>query len=149
MSARHAADQNVPVLAVPGPIYAPTSEGTNRLIRDGAAPLLEIDDVLEAAGLDVRSVPTGPQSEPDGLEGRVRAALAEAPHDRDELARRLGCTPAELSVALLDLEVAGRVAADPADGRLRWLGRVSGAGPVRPRRGLSSASRSRTPGGDS
>jgi len=149
VSARHAADQNVAVLAVPGPIYAATSEGTNRLIRDGAAPLLEIDDVLEAAGLDVRSVPAGVQAERGGLEERVRAALEEAPRDRDELARRLGCTARELAVAVLELEVAGRVAADPADGRLRWLGHVPGASPSPPRRGLSSASRSRTPGGDS
>lgn len=149
VTARHAADQNVAVLAVPGPIYAATSEGTNRLIRDGAAPLLEIDDVLEAAGLEVRTAPPGPETERGGLERRVCAALEEAPLDRDELARRLGCTPGELAPALLELEVAGRVAADPSDGRLRSLGRVPGVGPLPPRRGLSSASRSRTPGGDS
>ena len=34
------------VMAVPGAITSPVSEGTNRLIRDGAAPYLEPDDLL-------------------------------------------------------------------------------------------------------
>ena len=43
----HALDQNREVFAVPGPIDAPESEGTNRLIQEGAAKLiLEADDVL-------------------------------------------------------------------------------------------------------
>lgn len=149
VTARHAADQNVEVLAVPGPIYAATSEGTNRLIRDGATPLLEIDDVLAAAGIEVVRVPPQERPDPAGLESRVRAALEDAPHDRDELAERLGCSPAALASALLDLEVVGDIATDPADGRLRWLGRVRGVGPLAPRRGLSSSSRSRRRQGDS
>jgi DNA processing protein len=34
------------VMAVPGPIDSPTSVGTNQLIRDGAEPLLAIEDLL-------------------------------------------------------------------------------------------------------
>jgi DNA processing protein len=150
VTARHAADQNVEVLAVPGPIYAPTSEGTNRLLRDGAAPLLEIDDALAAAGIEVRTHPAAaPAPGPVDLPARVREALESAPRDRDELADRLGCAPGDLAAALLELEVAGRVATDPSDGRLRWLGRVPGARSSASRRGLSSSSRSRKPGGES
>lgn len=43
----HALDQDREVFAVPGPIDASESEGTNRLIQEGAAKLiLEADDVL-------------------------------------------------------------------------------------------------------
>ncbi len=43
----HALDQNRDVFAVPGPIGADTSEGTNRLIQEGAAKLiLDAEDVL-------------------------------------------------------------------------------------------------------
>lgn len=38
--------QGKDVMAVPGLITSPTSIGTNRLIRDGAEPLLVIDDLL-------------------------------------------------------------------------------------------------------
>jgi DNA processing protein len=41
-----ALEQGRDVMAVPGPITSMTSEGTNRLIRDGAEPLLEMADVL-------------------------------------------------------------------------------------------------------
>ncbi len=47
ITARHAADQGVDVFAVPGPITAPTSQGPNRLIQDGAIPLLTPTDILE------------------------------------------------------------------------------------------------------
>ena len=43
----HALDQDREVFAVPGPIDAPESEGTNRLIQEGAAKLiLGAEDVL-------------------------------------------------------------------------------------------------------
>ena len=43
----HALDQNREVFAVPGPMDAPESEGTNRLIQEGAAKLiLGAEDVL-------------------------------------------------------------------------------------------------------
>lgn len=41
-----ALEQGREVMAVPGAITSPTSVGTNRLIRDGAAPLLEPEDLL-------------------------------------------------------------------------------------------------------
>lgn len=43
----HALDQNREVFAVPGPIGAPMSEGTNRLIQEGAAKLvMDAEDVI-------------------------------------------------------------------------------------------------------
>lgn len=47
LTVNHALDQNREVFAVPGPIDAPMSEGTNRLIQEGCAKLImEADDVL-------------------------------------------------------------------------------------------------------
>jgi len=47
LTVNHALDQNREVFAVPGPIDAPQSEGTNRLIQEGCAKLImEADDVL-------------------------------------------------------------------------------------------------------
>lgn len=47
LTVNHALEQNREVFAVPGPIDAPMSEGTNRLIQEGCAKLiLEADDVL-------------------------------------------------------------------------------------------------------
>jgi DNA processing protein len=47
-TARWAVDLGREVLAVPGSIRSPVSEGANLLIRDGARPFLGIEDLFEA-----------------------------------------------------------------------------------------------------
>ncbi len=132
VTAGHAADQGCDVFAVPGPLGAATSAGTNRLLRDGAHVLLSAEDVLQKLGL-----PPGagrPAPEPPGAAARpdppVLRALAAGPATRDELARRLGVSPPALALALLELELSGCVAED-RDGRLRIVGslRTLGTGP--------------------
>ena len=120
VTARHALDQGTEVLAVPGPVTAATSEGTNALLRDGAAPALCVEDVLRAAGLEPRAVaaPATPELAASEPASRILAALERQPATRDELARALALSPAALAVELLPLELGGHVAED-RDGRLR------------------------------
>lgn len=47
ITASHASEQGKDVFALPGNINSIFSAGTNKLIRDGARPLLELDDILE------------------------------------------------------------------------------------------------------
>ena len=118
-SALHAAEQGRDVFAVPGPIGAPTSAGTNRLLRDGAFPLLEIDDVLLRLGLvRVRraAAATGGAAEAPRHAAVLRARRDE-PATRDALGRRLGLTPPEVALVLLELELEGLVV-EERDGRL-------------------------------
>ena len=133
VTARHALDQGIEVLAVPGPVTAATSEGTNALLRDGAAPALSARDVLCAAGLEAECAaaleaecgpdpgPAAPHAALAAPASAILAALRHHPATRDELGRRLALAPGALAVALLELELAGRVAED-RDGRLRALG---------------------------
>lgn len=51
-TAGFAIDQGKEVLAVPGNINSPMSEGTNQLIKTGATPVTSTQDVLLALGLD-------------------------------------------------------------------------------------------------
>lgn len=50
ITAKHAAEQGRPVYAVPGNINSHLSMGTNLLIRDGAIPLVIIDDLIRDMG---------------------------------------------------------------------------------------------------
>lgn len=47
ITAHHALDQGKDVFSVPGNINSIFSSGTNKLIKDGAKPLLEIEDIIE------------------------------------------------------------------------------------------------------
>jgi DNA processing protein len=70
VTARHAADQGRDVLAVPGAVDAPTSEGPNQLLRAGAWPVLDVSDVLAALGI-------GPASAVERAALQSRAATIE------------------------------------------------------------------------
>lgn len=78
----HALDQNRDVFAVPGPIGAEQSEGTNRLIQEGSAKLiLDASDVL-CEYLDLYpnrlrgKTPLSPDTEKQRLEGIAEAVPA-------------------------------------------------------------------------
>lgn len=122
ITAGHALDLGVPVAAVPGRIDSPGSEGANRLIRDGAHPVLGPEDVLDLLpgvfgvgaggqmGLGLDGTVGGPAArDEDGDAGSVWRGLAEAPLSVDELARVTGLAPGRILGALTELEIAGRV----------------------------------------
>jgi DNA processing protein len=102
------------VFAVPGEITAARSAGTNNLLRQGAAPLLGVDDVLEAIGLERAPLPSVAVS---GRAGELLETLADGPRGADELARVCSWTSAEVAAALTELELAGLVS--EADGVYR------------------------------
>ena len=52
ITADFAADYGREVFAVPGSILSPSSQGSNRLLRDGAAVVTEVRDILETPHLD-------------------------------------------------------------------------------------------------
>jgi DNA processing protein len=125
VTARHAANQGVDVLAVPGPVHSPTSAGPHLLLRDGAGIVTSASDLLEAFGIETKmlgiassaaeSAPAeGAQIPP--LAARALALLQGEPLTRDALAARLGAGAPELAGALLALELAG-AASEDRDGR--------------------------------
>lgn len=50
---RHALEQGRPILSVPGNIDRPASVGTNNLIKEGATPITETNDILRALNMVV------------------------------------------------------------------------------------------------
>ena len=112
ITAEAALAQGREVMVVPGPITSATAEGTNGLIRDGAAPLIHPSDVLrfypEADGVSSdRPTPAGPQ-------GRVLALLRHGALHVDELAGSLALPPGKLLGLLGAMELSGLVRQDPA-----------------------------------
>ena len=125
ITARHALTQGREVMVVPGAINSPTSAGTNALLRDGARPVLGVEDIFEALGEFDPSDKTTPSSiaqvdtplPEDDQSIRILHALHHESLDRDSLQRTLGLSSRELSLRLVQLELTGWISSD-RDGRL-------------------------------
>jgi DNA processing protein len=143
ITADAALEQGREVLAVPGNITSHTSVGTNRLIRDGAVPVLEAADLLglypeadkagrtdEADEADKagRNRRTDEPPEPDltltPTEQRMLGVMGTTPALVDELAAKAQVPVPEALSTLFTLELAGRVE--------QWAGALfARASPVR------------------
>jgi DNA processing protein len=124
ISARMAGEQGKTVLAIPGQIDRAQSRGTNRLIREGAKPLLEILDVVEEIlgehlrrGMAEDEAAAAAQRRPDppGDAGAVWRALTGGPADTDSLVEATALPASRVNAALIELEVDGRVARRPGN----------------------------------
>ncbi|HSA59866.1 MAG TPA: DNA-processing protein DprA [bacterium] len=103
------------VFAVPGPITSPQSEGTNRLIQNGAKLVLSVRDVLDELGAGVQlPLPERPQAAAEtGDAGAVLRLLNSGPRHVDDLIASSGIAVEKLSGLLVDLEIRGRIRALP------------------------------------
>ncbi|GAB5602771.1 DNA-processing protein DprA [Thermus sp. FJN-A] len=110
ITARHALELGKEVLAVPGRPSDENSKGANRLIQDGAYPVLSADDVLSYLGLDQRPKEAPALSEE---EGRVYAFLQGKEALPEDLAAALGLPPEKVLSLLTLLELKGLVRALP------------------------------------
>ena len=111
ITATFAAEQGREVFAVPGPIYAPQSKGTNRLIREGAQPLLDPVDIMES--LNLRKVDHYKQATlllpGDELESKLMEILNLEPVYIDEIQSKAGFPVEKVSAALTMMELKGMV----------------------------------------
>ena len=107
------------VFAVPGEITSGLSAGTNDLLRQGAAPLTAVRDVLEALGIEPQ--PAAGASSVSDAALTVLSILGDGACGVDELTRATGLSSAEVASALVELELGGMAA--QADGVYRSFSR--------------------------
>jgi DNA processing protein len=111
ITAAFAADQGREVFAVPGNITSPGSMGTNRLIQDGAYPLLNAEQVLETLELTMvaehRSARVVLPS--DSLEAQLFETLGEEPLHIDEITNRTELSVEKVAATLALMELKGMV----------------------------------------
>lgn len=111
ITAEFAAEQGREIFAVPGSILAPQSKGTNKLIQNGALPLLSINDLMQA--LDLRRVgdqKAARKSIPaDETEARLMNVLSEEPLHVDEIRNQTALPIEKVSATLALMELKGMV----------------------------------------
>jgi DNA processing protein len=96
------------VFAVPGEITSALSSGTNDLLRQGAAPLTSVRDVLDSIGV---TPPAGARTAPvSNAAAELLGLLGDGARAIDELTQASGLPPGEVAAALVELELAGLAA---------------------------------------
>lgn len=125
ITARLAGEQGRELMAIPGSPLDPRSAGPNHLIREGAMLITSADDVLETL-LDfsgnamrepinnndefvfdaIEELPDMPDEE---LQNFILEQLSHTPTPLDELVRSCHVNMSSLQLALLELELAGRI----------------------------------------
>lgn len=120
ITARLAGEAGREVMAIPGSPLDARSHGCNRLIREGAVLVQSPEDVVELlSGFDgnprstFREVSADFDHLPDELAeaepAEIGDLLTTAPVAVDELVRQTGESAAAVQLALLELEIAGRL----------------------------------------
>jgi DNA processing protein len=111
ITANFAAEHGREVFAVPGKIHAPQSKGSNRLVRDGATPLLSPEDLLEALDLVmVTEHQTARTVLPaDATEAALYQILGHEPMHVDEIGLKVDIPIEKVSATLALMELKGMV----------------------------------------
>ncbi len=111
ITADFAAEQGRDVFAVPGNVLAPQSRGTNRLIQNGAFPLLDPQEILDA--LDLNRVVEHRQARvvlpADATEAQLFDLLGHEPLHVDDIRARTGLPIEQVTAALALMELKGMV----------------------------------------
>ena len=145
MTAKLAAAEGREVLAVPGSPLDPRHAGTNQLLRDGAALVTGIEDVMAAlpewtmqpaepaerrrrpSSPVLEKPPPAPDSAPvatasaavsrpsGALPEHIATLLGVEPMPVDEVIRQCHASPSAVQNALLDLELDGRLKRHPGN----------------------------------
>lgn len=109
-TAGHAIEQGRDLYAVPGPITSPMSAGCNHIIRQGAMPIVNIDEFIS-------QITSGPALEQSLLpiggtpaEQAIIDAMADGLRDGDAIQSQAGLNASDYSTALTMLEINGIIA---------------------------------------
>ena len=111
ITAGMALEQGRDVLALPGNITSIMSRGTNRLIREGAVPLISTESILQELGIEKRTEP-GPLKLPamgKDEELLYRTIRQTGMTGADELCSLTGKSPGEVAGLLTVMEIKGLV----------------------------------------
>lgn len=118
ITARCALEQNRSVFAVPGKPGDPRSSGVNKLLKDGAKLVENIDDILEELTpqleIDLGGEARLPAEEGiGGVEGELMDLLSDVPAHVDEISGNIGLGTGDLLGLLLTMETRGLVKSLP------------------------------------
>lgn len=106
ITARFAAEQGRDVFAIPGNIFAKTSQGTNNIIKKGAKMVTCAEDILEEYDIYLKSQKSNLKIVGENpIEDKILAVLSGEPITADDIIRQTGLAVSEINVALTMMEL--------------------------------------------
>ncbi len=111
ITARLTAEQGKPVFSVPGEIFSKRSRGTNKLISEGAIPLLDVNTVLSYFYIELKKELDAISKEKHSLNDKEKLVMEKLVGEmsEDELMLETGLNIDEINDVLFDLEIKGLV----------------------------------------
>ncbi len=108
-TAGFALEQGREVFAVPGNITSQFSAGTNNLIKTGAIPVTDVNDILRVLGIEEQSIENIEITADNEQQKIVLTLLLGGTTQTDELLKSSGLTTVSFNQTLTMLEITGRV----------------------------------------
>jgi len=107
ITARMATDYNRDVIVVPGSAFSSNSKGTNNLIRQGAIPVTNSEELLDALGFQIeKKKMTDAEKYADCSKEEIKIIeLLREPMERDDLIRESGMDIAKANALLSIMEI--------------------------------------------
>lgn len=115
ITATMALEEGREVMAVPGNIDLPSSEGTNNLIKKGAHLISSAEDVLELLGINIGAVKSEMYRPDNEKEASIIDLLKDGVRNGQDILEGSGMSPADFSMTLTTLEIKGIVSAGGAN----------------------------------
>ena len=113
ITARCAAEQGRDVFAIPGNIFAKTSQGTNNIIKKGAKMVTSAEDILEEYDLKIltkgRSASVGKTKADNPTEEKILAELSSESLAIDDIIRQTGLPAHEINATLTVMELKKKI----------------------------------------
>lgn len=108
-TAMRALEQGKDVFVIPGNITSPSSAGCNLLLKQGAIPVTDVDDILERIAPQLINSQTQLALGTTDAEVAILTALKDGLRDGDEIQRATGVDPSEFATSLTMLELSGAI----------------------------------------
>ncbi len=111
ITSKFATEYNRDVLTVPGSIFSKNSVGPNMLIRLGATPIRNSEDILEALGFKINEVPQNLELKYSDCseEELLVIKILHEPLEKDELIRQMKMSVSKASVVISVMEIKGLI----------------------------------------
>lgn len=108
ITAKFALDQNRDVFAIPGSIFAKTSEGTNNIIKMGAKLVSCAEDILEEYDISFKKENVRIKGDNE-FEEKILAVLSSELITVDDIIRQTGLEAAQVNATLIVMELAKKI----------------------------------------